>query len=260
MGKKGNTAYIGTSQKGFTPALKQLILREFPSLMGPKVADLFVSEVEKLIEQYYPKKDKIGHGQCLWYAVAKDEKPSYGKRMEDTRLVPVILNLITNDEIKLLLEGQSLFKRRKQIIARLFNEAEQQGGVLTEADVSLIIGRSIVTISKLTKAWEEEKQVVLPRRGTLHDMGRSLSHKKLICRKRVIEKKSTDQIARETNHTHEAVEIYTNALKRVSYCLRKGLTAREASFVTSMSENLTNEYVDIYKEMKQNKDSDEIPF
>jgi hypothetical protein len=251
--------YAGVAQKGFKPALKQFMLKEFPSLMGPKVLDLFISEIEKLIDAYYPPLSIIKPGQVLWYAVAKEDKPTCNKTMKDTKLVPVILTLITTEDIEQLLAGKVLSSIQKDMIIRMYNEAFEQGGVLATADISVLIRRNISTISKITRDYEKQNNKIVPRRGTIHDLGKSLSHKRIICKKRVLEKKNTEQIARETDHSPQDVERYTNALKRVGYCLRKGLSPKDIAFITSMSENLTNEYVGIYNEYnnKANEEGDE---
>ena len=41
----------------------------------------------------------------------------------------------------------------------------------------------------------------VPRRGTVHDMGRSITHKAIICYKRLVEQKPTSQVAQETFHS-----------------------------------------------------------
>jgi hypothetical protein len=100
-------------------------------------------------------------------------------------------------------------------------------------------------------------------------MGRSMSHKTTICRKRKIERKSTSQVAQETNHTPEAVDRYTLNLDRVTFCLEKNLSVEDASFVTGLSKNLVLEYKSLDHEIKSfspNNDSsgiteyDDIPF
>jgi len=131
---------------------------------------------------------------------------------------------------------------------------------LSESDIGLIMHMSLQTVSKRTKSYEEKYQVILPRRGTVHDLGRSVSHKRIICRKRKLEKKSISQIARETDHTPEAITRYT----RVKFCLDKKLSINDISFVTKLSPSLTIEYVNLIDEINNSQKSmdqdDELPF
>src|SRR5271167_3149570 len=44
---------------------------------------------------------------------------------------------------------------------------------------------------------ERETGKLIPRRGTIHDMGRSVSHKAIICSKSLVERKPTSQVAQD---------------------------------------------------------------
>lgn len=255
--KQNEASYSAIAKKGFRPALKQFMSREFPSLMGPKVLELFVDEMEKLIDTYYPRADRVKPGQLLWYAVAKEDKPSFGKSITETKLVPVILTLITPEEVQELADGKTFSELQQRLIRRLFYEADEQGGVLAYSDVSVIIRRHLSTVGKIVTDYEKETNTIVPRRGTVHDLGKSVSHKMIICKKRVLEKKNTEQISRETNHSPQDVERYTEAYRKIGYCLRKGLSAGDIAFVTSMSANLTKEYIELYKEFNGKRDDNE---
>ena len=98
-------------------------------------------------------------------------------------------------------------------------------------------------------------------------MGRSMSRKTTICKKRKIERKSTSLVAQETNHSHEAIDRYTLNLDRVAFCLEKNLSVEDASCVTGLSKNLVLEYRKLAQEVKSasaddyfDNFEDEIPF
>ena len=57
----------------------------------------------------------------------------------------------------------------------------------------------------------------MPRRGTVHDMGRSVTHKAVICYKRLVEQKPTSQVAEETFHSAEEIEYYVQCLCVCNY-------------------------------------------
>jgi len=260
--------YNPVEKKTFRSALMQFLLDEFPHIGGPMIMELFVERVEKLIEDFYPPTKRLKMGQLLWFAVAKEEKPSYGKSMENTKIVPVVLTLINHDDISKLKNRTPLKTVRRDIKARLYQEADQQKGTLSETDISLITTCSMATVTHQTLHYEKEHNTTLPRRGTIHDIGRSVSHKTTICRKRKMERKSTSQVAQETSHTPEAVDRYTLNLDRVTFCLEKNLSIEDASFVTGLSKNLVLEYKNLAHEIKgfsPNNDfsgitEDDIPF
>ena len=74
----------------------------------------------------------------------------------------------------------------------------------------------------------------------------------------MIEKKSVSETAQETHHTPEAVQRYEVNLNRVLFCLQRGLSVKEASFVTKLSKNLVIEYQNIGQEIDKAKQQEEI--
>jgi len=72
-------------------------------------------------------------GQILWAAVAVDERPARTKRIEDPRLVPVILDLVTAQDIhETAAKGRRAETRLKKSI-RLCRQASEQKAVLNLA-------------------------------------------------------------------------------------------------------------------------------
>ena len=76
-------------------------------------------------------------------------------------------------------------------------------------------------------------------------MGRTLTHKKIICKKHIFEGKTVEQTARETNHSPQAVVRYANNLKRVRECLKEGWSVERIAYTTGLSKSLTKEYVEM---------------
>lgn len=261
-----NPAYAPLAHKDFSSSLRSLISQEFPHLGGPLVVDLFVEQIKELVEKYYPPRERLRMGQLLWFAVARDEKMDYKKTMERLRLVPVILSIVTPEDIDWMIHHGSVKKLVRELPARLYREAAAQGGILSEGDVAIITKRSLNSVGTYTRVYEKVNQCVLPRRGTIHDIGRSISHKGVICRKRRGEGKSTTEVALETGHTPESVTRYTEDLDRVAYCLKIGLSIETTSFVTGLSKNLVLEYQKVNKEIEAMKDGEldedwgELPF
>jgi hypothetical protein len=109
--------------KTFESAIFNFILTEFPKLGGPKVIELFVKELKSIVDQYYPPITNFKMGQMLWFAVAKDEKTGYGKSMKNLRLRPVVLSVVTYDDIQKRVNGIPLMEIRKSSDARMLREA-----------------------------------------------------------------------------------------------------------------------------------------
>lgn len=242
-------AYDASDRKTFASALGRLLSIEFPQVFGPQVTRLFVAEVIRLFDEFHPDRDRLKVGQVLWSGVAVDDPPTRGKRMEDTRLVPIVLDLVTAQDIDAAIATGLREETRARRILRMFDQAFAQGAVLSYPDVSLLTHLQTSTISRTVCQHEEKTGQLVPRRGTIHDMGRSVTHKAIICRKRLVEKKSTQQVAQETNHDPQSVEYYVQTLRRVWLCSNKGLSTEDIVQAIGHSKSLVEEYLNLIQEL-----------
>ena len=221
---------------------------EFPGVFGPAVTRLFSDRIDELYQRFHPPTAHFASGQCLWIAVAVDDPPRRNRRIEETRLVPVILDLVTAADVEEAVSGSVRAKTRPKKILRLFRQAHAQGGLLTEADVSLLLHLPINTVSAVVLKHEREEGQTVPRRGTVHDLGRSVTHKRLICYKRLVEKKTTSEVAQETFHSPEEVEYYVQSLRRVLLCHSSGMGEEDIAAATGRSLSLVREYLELIRE------------
>jgi len=121
---------------------------------------------------------------------------------------------------------------------------------LTNYDLSEILNIPDSLVGQLLSGYERQNNKVVPRRGTIHDAGSSVSHKRIICRKRYVEGKSADQIARETYHSIEAVDRYLGQFDRVRHCRSQGLSTIETAHILNCSVSLVKAYHQIDKELE----------
>ena len=138
-------------------------------------------------------------------------------------------------------------------LVRAMKEAHAQGGLLTSSDLSVLFHHSHSRVAELIRQYENQTGEVVPRRGNLHDMGRTVTHKRIICRKAYLEGKTTDVIACETNHSPEAVDHYLLDFARVYYAtVLKGMSVEEATFAIQRPQSLVEEYVKLLIEFGLN--------
>lgn len=240
--------YAANRRKTFHSTLCHLLQTEFPGTFGPAVTRLFADRINELYERCHPSLRRVKVGQVLWLAVAAVERPGRHQRIEETRLVPVLLDLVTPQDIdEAAATGKRLDTRRAKIV-RLFRQAYDQGAVLSQADVSLLLHLETRTISRAVLEHERTQQESVPRRGTIHDLGRSVSHKRVICYKRLVQKKSTSQVAEETYHSPEEVEYYIQCLRRIQLCSDNGMSLEDIAMATGHSLSLVHEYLELINE------------
>jgi hypothetical protein len=65
--------------------------------------------------------------------VHKGERASYGKRMDQTKLQPVIIDLVKPQDILDRANGAKLRDLKQEACVRIFKQAYEQDGVLTLA-------------------------------------------------------------------------------------------------------------------------------
>jgi DNA-binding CsgD family transcriptional regulator len=241
--------------KSFPGALNAFLSTECPQLGGQRTRQVLVQAIVEMIERFYPPSTHLHAGQTPWVTVDKDEKASYGKRMSQTRLTGVVLDLVPAEEATERKDGKKLRAIKKEAVARVFTQAYEQGGCLTNVETALLLKMSPSTVSKYTREWELENETLLPRRGTIHDMGPTLTHKKEIIERLFLQGKSVEQVMRETYHSAEAITRYIVAFKQVLLCHRKGLSTDEIAFAVKMSKRLVEEYQRLITELASKNQS-----
>ncbi len=93
--------------KGFENSVKQMLTQEYKFLGGEKIQEIFIKDL--LVEFNRHLKDgwKLDAVQIVWWAAHKDEYPGRNKTIENTRMVPVILSIAIQNDLKLRLDGYS---------------------------------------------------------------------------------------------------------------------------------------------------------
>jgi len=238
------------SYKTFIGALGAFFEHQCPHLGGEMIRDVLVNSIYRIVYQFYPETTHLKPGQTPWVTVAKSEKASYGKCMKETKLVPVVLSLIGENEIEERSKGVKLREIKKNSIARICLEVDRQNGCITQAELAIMFKISPATVGHYIREWEVKNNQVLPRRGTIHDMGPTLTHKRIIIRKLFIDKLTVQETSRQTYHSFQAIYRYISSFKRVLICYRKEMSQEEISHALSMSKGLVNQYLDIIEEYK----------
>jgi len=237
----GIRKYHTAHDRFLKPAIVNFFAREFSGYFGPIVRENIADALIDIFEKNVPLKDRLKHGQILWNALDKNTRADSPKR----RYVPVALSLVTNEDIALFEKERPSKEIRKQVIARIIREAYQQGGILSMRDISLIMATNADSISALRIEYETEHKTVLPHTGVIHDMGSTITHKVQIVYKHVIEKKSTNIVARETNHSQKAVDHYINDYNRVKALVDDKKDINFIHLATKIAKPVILQYQDI---------------
>jgi len=253
-----------TIKAGFQPllaktlenALAHRIAKEFPRIGGPRICKLCAEMILEVVNNHMRSRDHVQHGQIVWTAVSKDNPPGMSKKMADTDMVTVVLDVSMAEDVKSRIERVSPNQRRLHKAIRMCRQTYEQGGLLSIYDLAEILSFHDSTISQLLAKYERDTNTLIPRRGTIHDAGNSISHKRIICYKRYAEGKNADQIARETYHSLEAVDRYLGQFDRIRHCSQQGLNTQEIAHVLNCSVSL----VEVYQQKNLNFLSSSLGF
>lgn len=231
--------YASATKRLLEAAVAQFFAENFPALFGPDMRTRIAQHLLALIETQFPAYTHLRSGQCLWNAVAITTRAD----SQHLRLVPVVLTLVDAEDIAHRAAGVSPTKIAQDAVARLLEEAYQQGALLSMRDIALLTGQREGTITGYRRAWEAAHGRLLPHPGTLQDMGSCITHKTAIVVKVVYEGRDPRQVAQETKHTQQAVDRYLKDFHRVRTCYRHTPERDFIHQVTGMSYFLIDQYI-----------------
>ena len=237
-----HATFIPQAYKSFEGALEAFFSYECPQIGGIRTRQVLVKSIADMVRQFFPETSHMKPGQITWPTVHRDEFSSYGKSIKQTRLTTVVLDLVRSEDALERSKGKRLRPIKKEAVARMCKQAYEQDGCLTNAEVAILLKISPGSVSKYIKEWETENREVLPRRGSIHDMGPTLTHKKIIIEKLFIEQKTVQQVSRETMHSLPAIQRYISTFKQVLLCTKKGMKTEEIAFSIGRTVILVKEY------------------
>jgi len=238
--------YNSALQRFLKPAIINLLENTFPSLFGRILSEKMADELIKLFDSVCPETKRLKPGQLLWLALDKNTRGDSPRR----RFVPVILTVVSEDDINQLKDGANHKKVTNAAKARMFYEAYEQNGILSSRDVSLISLTHYSAISYDRVTYEKQNNCVLPHTGALHDMGSTITHKNMIIRKIIYEKKDPAQVAKECNHSQRAVDRYLKDYYRVASLYKENKNIDFIHHVTGISRAVVVQYLKIINNEK----------
>lgn len=236
--------YESARKRFLKPAIISFFAREFPRFFGPMIREKLADELIGLLDGLSPDSQRLEPGQIIWNAL--DKRTRAGSANE--RLIPVVLSIITDEDIKLLSAGVAMSKITKRAIARVMREAYAQGALLSVRDIGLLILRDPSSVSSMRIAYEKEHNCLLPHSGIFHDMGSCISHKTSIVRKVTIDKKDPADVARETNHSQKSVDRYLNDYNKVKAICKLNKDVDYIHVATGMAKHVIKQYLKILEQ------------
>lgn len=233
--------YSSAHDRFLKPAIVNFFAREFSGAFGPIVRENIADALIDLFNSLCPESSRLKPGQIVWNALDKRTRADSERR----RYKPVILSLVTDDDVSMFEKGLSVATIRKNVMARMIREAYQQGAVLSTRDLSLLMVSSAAYLSQLRIEYEKEHKTILPHTGVIHDMGTTLTHKRIIVYKHVVEKKDPSIVAKETNHSQMAVDKYLKDFNRIKTLVKDNKDLDFIHHTTNIARPVIKQYLQI---------------
>lgn len=186
-------------------------------------------------------------GQLRYQCV--DIKAGAGRKLSECTLVPTALTVIDMEKDREVLRKHGAVALRRAKLVRIAEEAREQGGVLTQEDLGVLLSCDERTVRRDIKDLRAQG-IHVPTRGFVQDIGPTLSHKAQAIR-HWLEGKEPVSVARAINHSLAAVERYLEDFKRVALLAMKGLDATATARAANLSPALVATYQGMYQEAKE---------
>jgi len=256
--------YESINKRDFRSALINLLENEYSFIGARKIINLLAEDIEDMHNDFYPSAGRVGFGEISFRTTKNDgQRQSYGKKTEDYASTTVILPLLTKEDIERRVyykkgERNDNYKHREardiETMVRLLKSAKKQGGLLSGAELSVLMNRSLTTITKYLKAYQEQTGEILPLKGYVLDQGSLPTHKGIIIS--LYENGvSPADIVLKTSHSQSAVNRYIKQYDQIKKLLKRGLEIKAIVSITGRTLNVVKQYVKLYHNFNPTKKS-----
>jgi len=220
--------------------------------VGPRVAQKLIRDLAVLRERFCPRLSELSPGEMMVIASDARGHRIQGRKSGRQQIVPVIVQLFTEEELGWLAGVQSpssktiaVFEQRR--MARVLVQAYKQGGLLPLAQMQWLFQLHMTKVGTALSAYEAEHQVILPTPGSVLDAGCKQTHKALITELR-LDGRTTLEISRLVYHSPEAVDRYEREFDSVLILETHGVEPALMSIVLRRSPRLIRQLRDLVQE------------
>lgn len=261
MNRNIRDRYASINKRNFRSALINLLESEYKILGSRKILSMLAEDIEQLHSEFYPSRNEVGIGEIVFRTTKDDgQRPNYGKKTEDYNSVTVVLPLVTEEDVENRIYYRNgnknsnykhCRKREIQTMIRLLESAKEQGGLLSGAELSVLLNRGLNTIQKYLKAYINETGKIPPLKGYVMDMGSLPTHKAIII-SLYEQGMSPADIVLKTSHSQDAVDRYIKQYEQIRKLIKRGLTETEIKDITRRSIKVVREYIALYQDLHNN--------
>ena len=250
-------AYVGTSKRSFGQALYNLLATDYSLLGSRRILEMLVADVRELVEQFYPSDERMRAGWMVFTGTKATGGKAYpGQEAGDHELVTIAWPVLSPEDVEvmaMLPPGEAGKRVRRNLSrARLVRLVEhgwhhEEGPILlTQADLSLMLGLSTVEVSQLLAQARQETGKPLLTKGYYFDQGMRPTHKEAVI---ALYEAGVDEatIARRTHHAPPSVGRYIRDYERVKLLVERDIAPDEMARLTNMQPGVVRAYLKLMR-------------
>ena len=213
---------------------------------SPFEAEAIVETVHKIYAPLLETSQGLKPGQIQFMVVDASVAPNIPLVNAKQRLVTLTLHAGQPD-IEERKNGSVPSLRQKRLY-RMCQEAFQQGGLLTLEDLANLFNCGVRTLVSDLAALREQN-LVPPLRSTVKDMGRAVTHRRMIITL-WLQGFEYSEIARKASHSVESVANYVDKFKRCAALFASGFDVHTVALMVKLSTPLTQEFQRIHADLR----------
>jgi hypothetical protein len=245
-------AYVGSSKRTFQQALIHELETNYGFLNSKRMLAFLATDIQQLVEQFYPRRDYLPNGWVVFAGTkAAGPKPFPGLDASAQIAVTIAWPLLLPEDIAWMATQPDTREQRWELLQRRVVRLLEHGWqhpdgpvLLTQADLSLLLGLTTVEVSTLLQAARQATGKPLVTKGYFFDQGMRPTHKAEII---ALYERGLDEadIARTSNHSPTSVGRYLRDYDRVKELVKRSIPLAQIGRLLGLQASVVAAYLDL---------------
>lgn len=248
-------AYVGSSKRTFVQALTHEMETNYGFLNSGRMLALLAGDIQQLVEEFYPSREYLSSGWMVFAGTKADgPKPFPGQDASAQTIVTIAWPVLLPEDTTWMSTQPDTRPKRWELLQRRvvrileYGWQHPQGPVLlTQADLSLLLGLTVVEVSFLLKETRQTTGKPLLTKGYFFDQGQRPTHKAEIIALYEQGKDEAD-IARTTQHSPSSVGHYLRDYERIRSLVKHGTPHDQISHLLGLQPSVVRAYLDLIRQ------------
>lgn len=248
-------AYVGTSKRTFQQALIHELETNYGFLNSKRMLTFLVEDIQRMVEEFYPRPEYLSSGWVVFTGTkASGPKAFPGQDACEQTSVTIAWPLLLPEDLTWMASQPDTIEKRRLLLQQRVIRLIEYGWhhpkgpvLLTQADLSLLLGLTTVEISALLTQARQATGKPLLTKGYFFDQGMRPSHKAEII---ALYERGMDEadIARATTHSPTSVGRYIRDYERVKELVKCHMQIAHIARLLGLQLTVASAYFDLLKQ------------